>query len=567
MSRIQNGAEIVNVLIIIMIYMLLLLVLQRVHLALGFGNIFILIISMINFYLNAFRGSSLTLNDLLAAETAMTVMENYQLFMTWELWYSILYFVFFICLGFWCKVSFGGKIYHVAISIIAVFVVLFFCVFWKKSDYLQKHGLQGHYWNTGENEKLNGFLLSFLINVDEGTMDKPIGYSDRALIDIKEAILKKENAEKVEEQQLPNIIFIMNEAWSDLRILGNIETNEPFMPFVDSLSQNTLKGNLHVGILGGLTANSEFEALTGDSLSFLASSAIPYQLQVNHPMSSIATILKEQGYQTIAMHPSGPAAWNRGKVYPYMGFDDFIEASEFQTEYEYIRTFISDTCNFNEIIYRYENKEIDKPLFLFNVTIQNHGAYYGDLDLPIEVLQVGDTKAENAGYIYDLQTYLNLMKHTDQAFEDLVTYFSDVEEPTIICMFGDHQPVLSDDFYQSIWGSTNLTKENVMKKYVTPYVIWTNYDTELKEYGDMSANYLGAVLLECAGVELSVYYEFLLELQAEYPVLSHIGCLNNAGTRFDIDDLMNVREILQYRIIQYNHLMEKEWEQEIFSVN
>lgn len=250
-----------------------------------------------------------------------------------------------------------------------------------------------------------------------------------------------------------------------------------------------------------------------------------------------------------------------------MGFDDFIEASEFQTEYEYIRTFISDTCNFNEIIYRYENKEIDKPLFLFNVTIQNHGAYYGDLDLPIEVLQVGDTKAEDAGYIYDLQTYLNLMKHTDQAFEDLVTYFSDVEEPTIICMFGDHQPVLSDDFYQSIWGSTNLTKENVMKKYVTPYVIWTNYDTELKEYGDMSANYLGAVLLECAGVELSVYYEFLLELQAEYPVLSHIGCLNNAGTRFDIDDLMNVREILQYRIIQYNHLMEKEWEQEIFSVN
>lgn len=566
MSRIQAGAEFANVLIVILIYMLLLLVFQRVHLALGFGTLFILAVSLINFYLNAFRGTCLTYNDLIATKTALSVMDNYQLFMTWELWYSIIYFVFFICLGFWCKIPYKNWIYHTTVSVIAIIYILFFYMFWNKSDYLQEHELQGHYWNMEANEALNGFLLSFLISMDEGDMDKPIGYSDRALAEIKETVLaEKEDNEP--ENLRPNIIFIMNEAWSDLRVLGNIETTEPFMPFVDSMSQNTLKGNVHVEILGGLTANSEFEALTGDSLAFLAPSAIPYQLQINHPISSIATVLKEQGYQTIAMHPSGPVAWNRNKAYDYMGFDDFIDANDFQVEYEYLRDFISDECNFNEIIYRYEQRDKNKPFFLFNVTIQNHGSYYGGLDLPIEVLKIGNVKAEDAGYTYDLQTYLNLIKITDSSFEQLITYFSNVEEPTIICMFGDHQPFLTDDFYQAILGNNSPTDSDIKNKYITPYVIWANYDTEFEQYGDISANYLGAVLLECANVEIPIYYEFLLGLQTEYPVLSHLGCLDAAGQLFDINECLDAERIVNYRMLQYNHLMEKNWKPELFSIN
>ncbi len=566
MSLIQPGAEFANVLIIILIYMLLLLVFQRIHLALGFGTLFILLVSLINFYLNAFRGTSLTYNDLIATKTALSVINNYQLFMTWELWYSILYFIFFICLGFWCKMPYKNWIYHTTVSIIAIVYILFFYFFWNRSGYLQEHELQGHYWNMSVNEELNGFLLSFLINMDEGDMDKPTGYSEHALNEIKETVLTEKEANKSENLR-PNIIFIMNEAWSDLRVLGNIETTEPFMPFVDSMSTNTLKGNLHVEILGGLTANSEFEALTGDSLAFLAPSAIPYQLQVNHSISSIVSVLKEQGYQTMAMHPSGPVAWNRNKAYDYMGFDDFIDANEFQVEYEFLRDFISDECNFNEIIYRYEHRDKSKPFFLFNVTIQNHGSYYGGLDLPIEILKIGDVNTEDAGYTYDLQTYLNLMKVTDSSFEQLITYFSNVEEPTIICMFGDHQPFLSDDFYQAIWSNNSPTDADVKNKYITPYVIWANYDTEFEQYGDISANYLGAVLLECANVEIPVYYEFLLGLLKEYPVLSHLGCMDATGKLFDINECLDAEQIVNYRMLQYNHLMEKDWMTELFSIN
>ena len=45
------------------------------------------------------------------------------------------------------------------------------------------------------------------------------------------------------------------------------------------------------------------------------------------------------------------------------------------------------------------------------------------------------------------ETYLNLMRISDKAFADLISYFENVAEPTIICMFGDHQPKLNDNFF------------------------------------------------------------------------------------------------------------------------
>lgn len=562
MSRILEGAELANLFIIFLLFAILLLLLQRVHLALGIGSIVIGVVSVINFYVYSFRGSSVSFNDLLATGTALSVMNNYRLFMTAELWYSILYFCAFAALGFWCKVPYKGIRYHIPVSVIAIGYMIFFSFFWEDQAYFEKYDLQGYYWNMAENQQLNGFLLSFGIGVKEGSMDKPSDYSDRKFAEIEQSVTSAE-----EETKKPNIIFIMNEAWSDLRVLGNIETSIPFMPFVDSLSENTTKGYVHVGILGGLTANSEFEALTGDSLSLLHPTAIPYQLQVNHSMPSLATVLKEQGYQTMAMHPSIAHAWNRDDVYAYMGFDSFVDVNKFETEYLYQRTFLSDECNFNEIIYQYEHKQEDKPLFLFDVTIQNHADYYGGIDLPVEVLKVGDVSVEDMGNFYDLQTYLNLIRLSDQAFEKLVTYFEQVEEETIICMFGDHQPNLGADFYRAIFGKEELDDTEIMMKYMTPYVVWANFDTEFEDYGNMSANYLSAVLADCAKVEKSVFYEYLLDLHEKYPVISRIGCLDADGNRYRIDELLKQEEVENYHILQYNQLMDRDWKPAIFSVS
>ena len=44
------------------------------------------------------------------------------------------------------------------------------------------------------------------------------------------------------------------------------------------------------------------------------------------------------------------------------------------------------------------------------LTIQNHGGYYGEIPLDIDVVNVGGIPAGDAGYLIDLQTYINLLK-------------------------------------------------------------------------------------------------------------------------------------------------------------
>lgn len=76
-----------------------------------------------------------------------------------------------------------------------------------------------------------------------------------------------------------------------------------------------------------------------------------------------------------------------------------------------------------------------------------------------------------------------------------------------------------------------------------------------EEYGDISANYLGAVVLECAGIELPAYYKMLMNLQKTYPVI-------NSST---INDIWEDTLIQDYKIMQYQHLIEKDYDEEIFS--
>ena len=98
-----------------------------------------------------------------------------------------------------------------------------------------------------------------------------------------------------------------------------------------------------------------------------------------------------------------------------------------------------------------ENPE-DK-LFIFNVTMQNHGGYEGTYDnFEQEVWLTG----EYEGKYPKTDQYLSLMKRSDQAFQYLVEYFSLTDQPTMIVMFGDHQPSVEDEFYDDIAGMPSL---------------------------------------------------------------------------------------------------------------
>ncbi len=559
MAQLIDGATEVNLLIIFLIYAVLVLAFQNVGIALGVGGIIIGIATVVNYFVYAFRGMPLRYSDLFSVKATFTVIDAYEFKMSPELWYSILYFLCFIALGFWCGFVWKyKKWFRVVITSVSLCFIVFFFYFWNQTNYLEEKQLKENYCLPSMNQHGEGFLLSFALSIQEMHEEKPIGYSDKVLEGIQHQVENTYEDVYLNTQiQRPNIIAILNESWVNLSVLGEVETNISYMSSLESMEENATKGYLSVSILGGLTANTEFEFLTGNSMTFLPKNAVPYQLQVNHDIYSLASVLGEQGYQTMAIYPGIKTMWNRDEAYSYMGFDEFLDINGFETEYDKVRDYVSDDANYNEIIWQFEHKKENQPLFLFDVTIQNHSGYGGGVDAGVSIEKLGNTPKEAWGDITDIETVVNLMKISDKALHELIEYFEKVEEPTIICVFGAHQPKLGDNVYDAIMSGSGLTVEEFeARKYVTPYMIWANYDMDMPQYGDMSANYLGMALLECAGVELPVYYKMLLQLQMDYPEISYQT----------IEEIKNEEQIKQYEMLQYNHLIDANSKKELFSI-
>lgn len=141
------------------------------------------------------------------------------------------------------------------------------------------------------------------------------------------------------------------------------------------------------------------------------------------------------------------------------------------------------------------------------------------------------------------------------AIQNLLEYFRKVDEPVVICIFGDHLTSISEEWVEQVTGkeADNLTLEERESRYAVPYMIWANYDTQNQPIEmDTSANYLGALLLEQAGIPRTAYTNFLLQMQEKVPVLNVFGYQTTDGQWHTFDEETEVSEwVEQYRMLQY----------------
>lgn len=354
----------------------------------------------------------------------------------------------------------------------------------------------------------------------------------------------------------PNIIAIMCESFADLRTVGNLETNIEVMPFIDTLEKDAIKGSAYVSTYGGGTANSEFEFLTGNPMAFLPNGSVPYQQYIEESTGSLACILKKQGYSAIAVHPFTGSGWNRPSVYEAFGFDDFLSDEDFINPIM-LRQYISDESSYDKLIELYEAKPEGQPIFLFNVTMQNHGGY-----VPRNDNFEGEIKITSpAGDFSDVEEYLSLAHESDEQLKELVDYFSRVDEPTVIVFFGDHLPKLKNSFYDTLLGKdlTTLSPEEMVKLYQTPFVVWANYDIPEQEIEAMSLNYLSSLVLKTAGLPMPDYNYFLNDLFTAFPVISPLTVMSADGTIYpNVSAAADPSGLLkEYAILCYNNLFDK----------
>lgn len=563
LAEVRQEAQWFNILIFELIAWTLYLLIGRMTTALRIELALALAFGLTNHYVMAFRSTPFVPWDLLSVRTAASVAQNYDFTPTPRM---IVVTVLFVLLMVAVRVL--RKVPRIKLPIrlgSAVLCGLALCLFvntLQQETFQNKHYLYPFLFTPAYMTKVNGMAVTFAMDLAYVAVDKPEGYSaeeaqktleqygntDNVFADDEENTNDSKNrGEDANNKDLPNIIVIMDEAFSDLAVVGDLETNEDYMPFMHKMQQgadHTITGYAQVSVCGGNTANSEFEFLTGNTMSFLPSGSIPYQQYITKDTPSLASYLASLGYETYAQHPYYASGWNREKVYPLLGFEhlNFIDDYANKT---YVRKYVSDDADMQHIIDTYENKEDGKPAFIFNVTMQNHGGYTDAFSNLSEDVHATNYNSEV------LDRYLSLIRLTDQSLEKLVDYFSNVDEKTVIVFFGDHQP--SDTVAAQVQDSMLLPGESVpdeqlRKRYQVPYLVWANYDIDGATQQNTSLNYLSAEVLKAAGVPTDAYQNFLLDLQKSYPVMSAAGRTDAS----DADENM----LSTYKKLQYYNLFE-----------
>lgn len=512
-------------------------------------------IAVVNLIVKEIRRTPISAGDLYSVKTAMAVAGNYRMqfdkefLMKVGLGIGIIFFTQIILNGYYRKeeqVMVNSIMTRVILTVCAMLWVM---VLFATTAIVSLSGRNPDYFS----HETNGFALNLYLQWKDISIKEPTYYN---LKDI-EGLQKKYPSDEVRTntvQQYPNIIAIMNESFADLRVLGEYSTNIEVLPYLDSLSENTIKGTLYSSVYGGNTANSEYEFLTGCSIAYFSERVVPYQLFMNEQRPSLISQMKDVGYETVFMHPYRSYSWNRPSVYSALGIDEMIYEEDMDN-LEYIRSYASDASQY-EYVKKYLESDRNKPLFLFDVTVQNHGGYTGEIaELPEKVTITG-----HEGQYIETENYLTLVHESDRALGEFLTYLENYEEPTIVVFYGDHQPAIETGFIEMAMNKSeaDFTLEDRQKMYQVPFFIWSNYNIKEDTIEAMSINYLSTLLCDKLGLPMTGMQKYLNELKSQFPVINSVCVVDTQKQYWLKTDIMqdNFKEYTQYNQIIYNYMFD-----------
>ena len=395
------------------------------------------------------------------------------------------------------------------------------------------------------------------MNKDKLKVDKPENYSQFAVNALK---YKYEPVESVEKHRKANVIIIQNEAWWNPDNIPEVKYSVDLMEGINSLEGNVVRGKFVSPVYAGGTCLPEFEVLTGMPTYFLPPSVYPYSQYITDETPSIVSAYKENGYQTVALHPYRKNFYNRASAYPLMGFDTFKGMDDFDYK-DVSGIYIDDMACVKQIIKEFENKTEDR-IFQFVVTMENHGTYmtprYNEFSFEMDAPTLSEED------YMDLLRYSQGVYNADKAFMALVEYFKNVDEPVILAMYGDHLPLLGTNGSTYMNGglveyTDNFVSSDYKELYETPYVVWTNYNKpNFNLTSKLSGNTLGIRLFLASGNEAPWYFNVLEEFCEKYPVVSKTAIYNSDMELTEIsgEDLHMEKD---YKMIMYDILNGKNY--------
>ena len=424
----------------------------------------------------------------------------------------------------------------------------------------------------------NGTAVGFARLLNPKVMDRPVGYSEKMMKQI--ASRYAHNAQELNVHRSARlkdstVIYILSESFSDPSRVPGLKVSKDVMPFVRELKSKTTSGLMLSSGYGGGTANLEYMALTGLSMSnFAPSLSSPYQQLVPTQKwsASVNQLWGEQA--SLAFHPYQSNMYSRNMVYKRFGFSQFstLDGPLFISPTTKLGTspYVSDKSTYTSILDSLEKVD-QSPHFYQVVTMQNHMPYknyYANNEIKAE--STTGTPLEDSEKS-SIETYAKGMEYTNGYTKEFLEQLDKLNRPITVVFYGDHLP--------GVYKSAAKDDNNSVALHETDYFIWSNKasgvdNAQAAEKATNSAytspNFFTAQLAEHLNAKVSPYIAFLTALHAkvpamEPPVVNKIQgwsripdgqalYLDNEGNYLDVSqaDAQTKQLLEDYKLIQYD---------------
>ena len=516
-------------------------------------SIFTTLLSVVNYYVIEFHGTPLTFMELKNFKTALNVIGGYK-FDIKGIDEIIYIFCAEIVLCYIIKkigIKVQGKriLWRRLIKDFCLYIIVFWVFFF---TYLSSDPFMG--------EKVTGAWASSYhqygyaactvkLAVDSANfLQKPDGY-ENGIGNIEFVNIEHDSR----ENERPDIILILNETFYDLSLISDIKTDVPYLENIDTL-ENTIRGYAVVPYIGGSTNCSEYELLTSNSLRLMPG-VTPFNVINMTGANTVVSYLKQLGYYTIAGHPEKGSNYNRINAYADMGLDEYYFYDDFINRRSYGNKWVLTDESAYENLLLWMKDHTDTPQFIYLLTIQNHGSWDKN-ERKYDTVHVSNDYGELNEVIDE---YLTGIRMSDSAFKYLTDQLKEYDRKVIVCMAGDHSPSFAKDIVDQEHRSLSTLLLSS-----TPFVIWANYDIEDKDMGTISMNYLIPTLFETAKVPLSQYYQYMLNLMEDVPVLMSHAYYDKYMNEYlyNVDSKYS-KAVNNYFYMEYNNL-QKDRQQQFF---
>lgn len=487
----------------------------------------VLILSMVNKEKIVYRQDPLFLADLSLWKEAVNIILQGS-FSTKILWIGALILgggIFLIVKTSWGRYRMGKGNRVLLILTTSLLFFLSLELFYREGSFVEAYvppQLEEEV-NISQTFRDQGIIYSLLRYRDVNNIQKPHPFLEHQVKEYEKNFQREDLSSK------PDVIFIMGEAWSDISENPHLtfqEGQDPFDVIRPILAESIGTGHIIAPTFGGGTANTEYDAMTGNATLFLSESRFTSYHATRHDIESIARILGRQGYQTYALHPGQPWFYNREKVYEYMGFDNSEFAPDFENP-EIKGKFISEDETTRHFIRQLEemgNKQ--DPYMALLVTIQNHSPFnFEKYDEEFDTFTSDVPLTEDSKEM--LESFFVGIRDMNRNIKILTDYLRERKRPTVVIYWGDHQPSLGEDFKafrelgyrvgSGVW-------ENLLDVYQTPYFVWGN-EAFREKYPPIempplvNANYLSTLALETFdGTRIDPFVYFSQNMMEVLPV-------------------------------------------------